>query len=137
MSLDGPLNFLAAQSQAFDVTHPLTLRGTVSQLVFSPGPHSYLVVDVKDATGESERWVIQGNPPGALMRDGWNLKESLRLGDAVTIVTFRPRTGATVAEAIPVAAGAQVLELANRGRLLHGTQVTLSDGKTLTFGPSQ
>jgi hypothetical protein len=105
--------------------------------MFPPGPHSYLVVDVKDATGKTERWVIQGNPPGALMRDGWNLRESLRLGDAVTIVAFRPQAGSKVTEAIPVAAGAQILELANTGRLLHGTQVTLSDGKSLTFGPSQ
>jgi hypothetical protein len=125
---------LAAQSpisQAFDVAKPITMKGTVVALVVAKGAHSYLVIDAG-----TERWAVEGNNGITLLRDGWDVKRGLAPGDTVTVVGFPPKPG-TKRENIDPNAGAVVIGLAKNGRLVHGTTVTLSSGKTLAFGATR
>ena len=124
-----------AISQDFDMTRPATIKGQVAGLIFGPG-NSYLLIDVSDASGKSQLWAVQGNALGVLMRDGWTPKGPVRPGDAVSVVTFRPRSSAKLAESLPPTIEMKILELAKTGHVLRGTEVTLADGKKMVFGPS-
>lgn len=124
-----------AISQDFDMTRPATIKGQVAGVMFGPD-NSYLLIDVSDASGKSQRWAVQGNGMGVLMKDGWTPKGTVRPGDAVSVVTFRPRSSAKLAESLPSSIDMKILELAKTGHVLRGTEVTLADGKKMPFGPS-
>jgi hypothetical protein len=72
----------------------------VAGIVFG-SDNSYLLVDVSDASGKSQLWAVQGNGLGLLTKDGWTPKGTVRPGDAISVVTFRPRSSAKVAESLP------------------------------------
>jgi hypothetical protein len=61
-------------------------------------PHIYLYVDVKDASGNTVNWSVEGGPPNSLYRLGWR-KDTLKPGDAVTIDAFRAKDGTSTANA--------------------------------------
>jgi hypothetical protein len=54
-------------------------------------PHIYFYLDVKDANGEVVKWAIAGASPIGLYRDGVK-KDTLKIGDTVTVVGFPART---------------------------------------------
>jgi hypothetical protein len=122
-------------SQDFDMTRPATIKGQVAGVIFGPG-NSYLLIDVSDASGKSQLWAVQGNALPQLAKDGWTPKGTVRPGDAISAVTFRPRSTAKVAESLPPTVDVRVLELAKTGHVLRGTEVTLPSGKKMPFGPS-
>ena len=59
----------------FDAKKPVKLRGTVVKMEWI-NPHSWIHIDVKNADGKVERWMVEGGAPNALLRRGWN-KNSL------------------------------------------------------------
>ena len=62
----------------FDAARPVKLRGTVVRMEWI-NPHSWIHIDVKDpASGTTERWMIEGGPPGTLLRRGWTPYASAR-----------------------------------------------------------
>jgi DNA/RNA endonuclease YhcR with UshA esterase domain len=67
----------------FDITKPVTLKGTVTRLEWA-NPHIWVYLDVKDDQGGLQQWQCEGGPPNTLTRNGWH-KESLKPGDQVTI----------------------------------------------------
>jgi hypothetical protein len=81
----------------FDDKQPVTLNGTVVKFEFM-NPHSWITVDVADATGKTQRWAVETGSTNALFRRGWR-KDSLRPGDAVSIDAYRAKDGSLTANA--------------------------------------
>jgi hypothetical protein len=68
---------------AYDMSNPITLKGTVTDFLFI-NPHSLVFFDVKNDKGEIEHWQGELTAPNKLARAGWT-KHSLNRGDQVTI----------------------------------------------------
>jgi hypothetical protein len=67
-------------------------------------------MDVKDDTGKMANWGMEMGSPNLLIRSGWN-RNSMKIGDVVTIEGFRARDGSSIGNA-------QVVVLANTGQRL-------------------
>lgn len=78
-------------SISYDLKKTVTLKGTVSEFVWS-NPHCQIYFDVKDDHGNVVRWGAETNGPSALARDGWT-KNTLKPGDQATIVVFPAKIG--------------------------------------------
>jgi len=81
----------------FDRNQPVTLTGSVTRVDWG-NPHIWVFIDVKDATGKVSNWGVEGGAPNALFRNGWR-KDSLKVGDVVTVEGFRGRDGSLRANA--------------------------------------
>jgi hypothetical protein len=100
----------------FDRSRTMTLTGTLRLFRWS-NPHTWLYVDVPNASGQQEEWVLQAPSVAVLSRYGWN-SHALQPGDKV-IVQYAPRTDGKL--------GGQVMTvtLTNNGRVLtSGVQAT-------------
>jgi hypothetical protein len=76
---------------AFDLEHPVTLKGTVANFEWS-NPHVFISLDVKDDKGEVEQWRVEANSPNMLTRVGWK-KEMIKEGDQLAVTGFLAKTG--------------------------------------------
>ena len=97
----------------FDATKPIKLRGTVVKMEWI-NPHTWLHLDVKRPDGKTERWMIEGGPPNALYRRGFN-KNSLPVGAEILVEGFRAKDGSM------------------KG---NGRELTFADGRRLFVGSS-
>ncbi len=92
----------------------VTLKGVISKVEWT-NPHIYFYVDVKDATtGAVANWAVEGYPPNTLKRTGF-ARESLKVGESITVTAWRARDGATRAA---------------------GREVTFPDGSKKFAGPA-
>jgi len=71
----------------YDVQHPKTLKGTVTEFYWS-NPHCQVFLDVKDDAGKTVNWTVETLAPAVLKRAGWSPK-TLQPGDQIAI-TFVP-----------------------------------------------
>jgi hypothetical protein len=71
----------------YDLQHPKTLKGTVTEFYWS-NPHCQVFLDVKDDTGKTVNWTVETLAPAVLKRAGWSPK-TLQPGDQIAI-TFVP-----------------------------------------------
>ena len=76
----------------YDSKKPIKLTGTVTKVEWL-NPHNYYYVDVKDDAGKITNFAVEGGTPNQLYRQGWR-KDSLRVGDVVTVQGFRAKDGA-------------------------------------------
>lgn len=92
----------------YDRNKPVTLTGNVTKLEWM-NPHVYFYLDVKDASGHVANWAIEGGAPNALYRAGWR-KDSLKIGELVTVEGFLARDGSKLANmsTVTVADGRRV-----------------------------
>jgi hypothetical protein len=97
----------------FDATKPIKLRGTVVKMEWI-NPHTWLHLEVKRPDGKTERWMIEGGPPNALYRRGFN-RNSLPVGAELLVEGFRAKDGS----------------LKGNGR-----ELTFADGRRLFVGSS-
>jgi len=97
----------------FDRQKPVTITGTVTKVEWA-NPHARFYVDAKDETGKVNNWDFELGSPNGLMRRGWT-RNSLKIGDTVTVTGWRAKNAPHVANA--------------------GT-VTLADGKKVFAGSS-
>jgi hypothetical protein len=97
----------------YDSNQPVTITGVVTKIEWT-NPHSFLFIDVTDASGKKETWKFEGYPPNALSRTGWKRDVTMKTGDTVTVSGWRARIG---------------------GALAHSREVTFADGSKLFFGP--
>ena len=95
----------------FDVNRQITYSGVITRVEWT-NPHIYFYVDVKDANDKVTNWAFEGAGPNTLARLGW-LRDTLKVGDRVTVVAFPARDGANVGSA-------QKITLANGRTLLDG-----------------
>jgi len=75
----------------FDSAKSITLQGVVTRLDWM-NPHIWIYLDTKDDSGTVAHWQCEGAPPNTLTRQGWS-KDSLKIGDQVTIEGFRSKDG--------------------------------------------
>jgi hypothetical protein len=90
------LLFPAALSRAhhsaaaeFDSSKPIELKGKVTKVAWM-NPHVHFWVDVADAAGKVTNWELESVAPNYLQRLGWT-KQSLKIGDTVTIQAYRAK----------------------------------------------
>jgi len=74
----------------FDQTKLLSAKGTVSEFHWT-NPHSFVVVEVKDARG-STRYTLECSSTNMMSRAGWKLS-TMNPGDAVGITYYPLRSG--------------------------------------------
>ena len=102
-----------AFSSEFDATKPVKLRGKITRMEWV-NPHAWMHLQVTDASGNVENWMIEAGPPGALVRRGWT-KASVRPGTEVLVEGYQATDGALRA---------------------NGRDVTFPDGRRLFAGSS-
>jgi hypothetical protein len=80
-------------SAEFDAAKPIKVTGIVTKVEWT-NPHVWFYVNVKDeATGKVTNWGAEMGPPHGLQRSGWR-RETLKIGEAVSIDGFLARNGA-------------------------------------------
>ena len=67
----------------FDAAKEVSMAGTVKEFQYT-NPHSWLVVNVPDASGKVTEWSFEAEGPSTLLRAGIK-KSSLMPGDKVTV----------------------------------------------------
>ena len=79
----------------YDTDKVVSVKGTVSGFEFI-NPHTLITVDVKNEKGEMEKWNCEARSPGMLVRvGGWD-KNTLKIGDVITVFGYRAKNGTTV-----------------------------------------
>jgi hypothetical protein len=111
-----PLVALAHHSYTaeFDTTKPIKLSGVLTRVEWA-NPHIWLYLDVRDDKGNVTNWGFSASPPGMLQRRGIT-KNSLKLGDVLTITGHRAKDGSNNAS---------------------GNVVTFPDGRDARIGQDQ
>ena len=72
---------------------PITLKGTVTKVEWQ-NPHIWTYIDVTDETGNVTNWEVEiQTNPARMYRAGWS-KDSLKVGDDVTVEGLLPRNAA-------------------------------------------
>lgn len=69
-------------------------NATMSKIVWA-APHIILTFGVKEANGAMTTWSVESGSPSSVARLGWN-RNSVKIGDVVTIELFPARNGAHV-----------------------------------------
>jgi hypothetical protein len=92
-----PLVAHHAFAAEFDADKPVTLTGAVTKVEWT-NPHAWFYIDVKDETGKVTNWGLEMGSPNGLMRGGWT-RNSMKLGDVVTVEASRAKNGSNVANA--------------------------------------
>lgn len=96
----------------YDSHNIITLTGVISKVEWT-NPHTYVYVDVKDASGNTTTWALEGYPPNTLKRTGF-ARAALKEGDRITITAYKSKDGS------------------NTGA---GREITFSDGSKKFLGP--
>ncbi|HTA41512.1 MAG TPA: DUF6152 family protein [Bryobacteraceae bacterium] len=96
----------------YDSHNVITLTGTISKVEWT-NPHTYVYVDVKDASGNMTTWALEGYPPNTLKRTGF-ARAVLKEGDSITITAYKSKDGS------------------NTGA---GREITFPDGSKKFLGP--
>jgi hypothetical protein len=96
----------------YDSKDLITLTGVITEVDWT-NPHTYVHVNVKDATGKVTDWALEGYPPNTLKRTGF-AKAALKEGDTITITAYKSKDGSHT--------GA-------------GREITFSDGSKKFLGP--
>ena len=95
----------------FDANKPVKLTGAVTKVEWD-NPHAWFYVDVKEDSGAVSNWGFELGSPNLLIRAGWG-KNSLKVGDVVTVEASRAKNGKNIANA-------KVVILASTGQKLFG-----------------
>lgn len=94
----------------FDVDRPMELTGVVSKVEMI-NPHSWIHIDVTQADGAVETWMIEGGSPNALYRRGITA-DSVPIGSELYAFGYQARDG---------------------GLRIVGRTITFADGRELFF----
>jgi hypothetical protein len=81
----------------YDANKPVTVTGTVTKMEWM-NPHARFYVDVKEADGKVTHWNFELGAIPVLLKQGWR-KDSLKVGDQVTVDGSRAKDGSTTANA--------------------------------------
>jgi hypothetical protein len=113
LTATAPVSAHHAFAAEFDASKPIKLRGTVTKMEWI-NPHTWIHIEVKQPNGTVEPWAIEGGPPNALFRRGFN-RNSLPTGIEIVVEGFRAKDGS---------------------RKGNGRDVTFPDGRRLFLGSS-
>jgi uncharacterized protein DUF6152 len=81
----------------FDASKPVTIKGVVTRIEWM-NPHVWFYLNVTDDEGKTTRWALEMGAPHQLQQRGW-LRDTMKLGDVVTVEGSLARTGANRANA--------------------------------------
>lgn len=81
----------------FDANKRVSFHGVVTKVEWT-NPHTYFYVDVTDGNGHVANWIFETAGPNLLHRLGWK-RDSLKVGDRVTVVGYPAWDGAKMASA--------------------------------------
>jgi len=98
----------------YDSSKPIKFQGKVTKVEWT-NPHVYFYVDAKDDSGKEVNFAVETGAPNGLYRQGWR-KDSLKVGDLVTIDGFRAKDGSN---------------------LVNARNVTFPDGKKIFAGSAE
>lgn len=76
----------------FDMTKPLELSGVVSKVDWV-NPHIHVYLDVKDKSGKTDTWSLEGAPVGMARKAGLSKSMLEGHGETVKVVCFPARDG--------------------------------------------
>ena len=112
--LAGAVPMLAHHSFAaeYDANKPITITGTVTKLEWM-NPHARFYVDVKGTDGKVASWNFELGAIPVLLKQGWR-KDSLKVGDQVTVDGSRAKDGS-------MSANARSVKLADGRRVFAGS----------------
>src|SRR5687768_6078989 len=92
-----PLRAHHAFSAEFDADKPFKMTGAVTKIEWQ-NPHIWFYIDVKDETGTVANWGMEMASPNLLIRNGWT-RNTLKVGDVVTVDGFHSKSGARIGNA--------------------------------------
>lgn len=75
----------------FDAQKEVVLKGKVKDFQWS-NPHTWIQLDVADASGKVVEWSIEGGSPNLVGRQGWK-RNTFKPGDEVVITVHPLRDG--------------------------------------------
>ena len=81
----------------YDPSKPVTLKGTVTKLEWT-NPYARFYIDVKGTDGAAVSWELELGSPNTLIRYAWK-RDSMKVGDEVTVEGFRAKDGSKLANA--------------------------------------
>jgi hypothetical protein len=102
-------------SAEFSRDLPVSVTGTVSRVEWM-NPHARFYLQVTDEKGDAVTWNFELTTPNLLMRQGW-AKDSLQVGDTVTVTGWRARNDPHVANAsnVKLSSGKELFTGSNGG----------------------
>jgi hypothetical protein len=77
---------------AYDLKQPVELHGVIVKVLLQ-NPHSWFLLNVKDASGQTEEWAFEAGTPSGMIRNGYK-PTIIKPGAEVTIKGFRARDAA-------------------------------------------
>jgi len=81
----------------FDASKPVAVTGTVTKIEWA-NPHIWFFVDAKGEDGKVTNWGFELAGSAQLVRLGWK-RNSMKIGDLVTVEASRSRDGSNNANA--------------------------------------
>ena len=81
----------------FDASKPVTVTGTVTKIEWA-NPHIWFFIDAKGEDGKVTNWGFELAGSAQLVRLGWK-RNSMKIGDVVTVEASRARDGSNNANA--------------------------------------
>ncbi len=81
----------------YDANKPVKVTGVVTKMEWM-NPHARFYVDVKDSEGKVTNWNFELGAIPVLLKQGWR-KDSLKVGDQVTVEGSRAKDGSNNANA--------------------------------------
>ena len=81
-------------ASAYDRSKPVNFKATVTNFRWT-NPHVFIFFDVKNESGGVDQWTCESINPGMMSKQGWT-RNTLKVGDQVTIMGFPSRTGSHV-----------------------------------------
>jgi V8-like Glu-specific endopeptidase len=80
-----------AFTSEFDYNKTVTFTGVITKVEWI-NPHAYFYLEAKDRNGQVTAWTIESFPPAALRKAGMT-RETMKIGDAVTIQAYPAKDG--------------------------------------------
>lgn len=102
-----------AFNSEFDAKRPVKFKGTVTKMVWV-NPHAWIYVEVKNADGSVDEWMVEAGTPNTLLRRGLT-RQALPVGTEITVDGYQSKDGSLRA---------------------NGRDLTLPNGQTLFIGSS-
>jgi DNA/RNA endonuclease YhcR with UshA esterase domain len=109
--VSGPLQAHHGEAN-YDTDKVVSVKGTVTSFRFI-NPHVQIFMDVKNDSGEIEKWSGEARSPSMLVRvGGWD-KDTLKPGDVITMSGFRSKNVSNILrlKKIVLANGQEMSEL--------------------------